>query len=97
MLSCTNFRTFSFLYFFSSCRKGPIDFVMCNPPVYETWEAVAAHSSTKHEYANTVCTGNDNEMCCPGGEIEFVCRIMTESYDLRNRIRLASFLIGEES
>ncbi|EIN05316.1 hypothetical protein PUNSTDRAFT_91935, partial [Punctularia strigosozonata HHB-11173 SS5] len=58
------------------------DFVLCNPPFYASEEEIASAALTKEEGPRAVCTGGENEMITPGGEVAFVSRMVDESRDM---------------
>ncbi|KAJ7185804.1 S-adenosyl-L-methionine dependent methyltransferase [Mycena filopes] len=73
------------------------DFTMCNPPFYSSHEDVAASADAKDFEPNAVCTGADVEMITPGGESSFVCRMVDESVELRERCRWYTSMLGKMS
>ena len=68
-------------------RVGEMDFVMTNPPFYSSDEDMAASYGGKAAAPSAVCTGSENEMICPGGDVGFVSRIVDESLKLRERVQ----------
>ena len=68
-------------------RKETIDFTICNPPFYDSWEEVGQLASTKKATPSSICTGNDEEMTAQGGEVEFIQKMIKESVALKDRIR----------
>lgn len=60
---------------------------MCNPPFYADREEVLRSAEAKELEPNAVCTGTENEMITPGGEVAFVGKIIKESLTLRARCR----------
>ena len=71
--------------------SGPIlpsatfDFTMCNPPFYGSREEVLQSAEAKELGPSAVCTGTDNEMITPGGEVAFVRLTVEESLVLGTR------------
>ena len=65
------------------------DFCMCNPPFYDEGEdRVGGDSRTGHRpIPHTLNTGNQSETRTPGGEVEFVKRIIEDSLILGNKIK----------
>ncbi|KAF9458510.1 hypothetical protein BDZ94DRAFT_1200963 [Collybia nuda] len=59
--------------------RPQIEFTMCNPPFYGSVEEVEASSAMKEGGPLGVCTGAPVEMITPGGEAQFVGRMVKES------------------
>jgi len=74
-----------------------IDFVMANPPFYESEAEMAAAAAKKARPPLSACTGAPVEMVCAGGEVAFVRRLMRESAALRRRVRWYSSMLGKMS
>jgi len=73
------------------------DFVMCNPPFYNSAEDVARSSEFKEFGPNAICSGAEVEMITPGGETNFVSRIFLESLQLRTKCRWYTSMLGKMS
>lgn len=71
-----------------------LDFCMCNPPFYSSTEDMNAAYGSKAMPPSAVCTGAENEMICPGGDVGFVTRIIEESLVLRERVQWYSSMLG---
>ncbi|GAA5990356.1 hypothetical protein JCM10908_007330 [Rhodotorula pacifica] len=75
-----------------------IDFTLCNPPFYASLEEIATSEAGKAQLPFAVCTGADNEMVTPGGEVAFVSRMIQESQTLgQANIRWFTSLLGKYS
>lgn len=81
-----------------------MDFTMTNPPFYSSQEdflASSKHNTSSPEGSSTassvVCTGAENEMICPGGDVAFVLRILSESLLLRERIQWYTAMLSKLS
>jgi len=74
-----------------------IDFVMTNPPFYETDAEMRASAKLKSRPPNSACTGAPVEMVCEGGEVAFVGRILAESLRLRERVQWYTSMLGKLS
>ncbi|RCH81615.1 hypothetical protein CU098_003620, partial [Rhizopus stolonifer] len=70
------------------------DFCMCNPPFYESKEALEEAASNKELEPYAVCTGSSNEMITKGGEYGFVGRMIRESISLRTQVRWYTSMLG---
>lgn len=71
-----------------------LDFCMCNPPFYSSSSDMAAAYGSKAMPPSAVCTGSENEMICPGGDVGFVTRILEESLVLRSRVQWYTSMLG---
>ncbi|EJU00227.1 hypothetical protein DACRYDRAFT_68457, partial [Dacryopinax primogenitus] len=81
----------------STHRPPRFDFLMCNPPFYSSAEEVADLAGMKELDPSGVCTGSDNEMITPGGEVGFVGRMVRESTRVGRRCRWYTSLLGKLS
>jgi len=72
------------------------DFVMCNPPFYESKEDMQ-RSLAKDTPSSAVCTGADVEMITEGGDAGFAVRIIEESKGLGERVRWYTCMLGKMS
>ncbi|POS69274.1 hypothetical protein DHEL01_v212331 [Diaporthe helianthi] len=75
-------------------KLDSIDFVMTNPPFYESPEEMLRLAHTKARPPNSACTGAPVEMVCTGGEVAFVSRILDESLRLKERVQWYSCMFG---
>ncbi len=71
-----------------------LDFVMCNPPFYESKEQVDASRAAKQYAPPAICTGSEVEMITAGGEVAFVSKIVRESARLQNNVLWFTSLLG---
>ncbi|GAA5891460.1 hypothetical protein JCM8208_007288 [Rhodotorula glutinis] len=77
---------------------GLIDFTMCNPPFYASQTEIDSSLAAKEIEPFAKCTGAENEMITPGGEVAFVSRMVEESLMLgRSKIRWFTSLLGKHS
>ena len=74
-----------------------IDFLMTNPPFYESEQEMVASAKLKSRPPNSACTGAPVEMVCQGGEVAFVSRIIGESLKLRERVQWYTSMLGKMS
>ncbi|KAK3106785.1 hypothetical protein LTR53_018074, partial [Teratosphaeriaceae sp. CCFEE 6253] len=74
-----------------------LDFVMTNPPFYSSDQDMRSSYVNKSAPPSAVCTGSTNEMICPGGDVGFVLRILTESLALRGRVQWYTAMVGRMS
>ncbi|KAF5366840.1 hypothetical protein D9758_006506 [Tetrapyrgos nigripes] len=72
-------------------------FAMCNPPFYSSIEDIEQSAKGKMTGPNAVCTGAEVEMITPGGESEFVMRMMEESRRVGTRCRWFTSMLGKLS
>jgi len=76
-------------------RAEELDFVMTNPPFYDSNEDMQNSYNNKAMPPSAVCTGAENEMICPGGDVGFVTRILDESLKLRERVEWYTAMLGK--
>ncbi|GAV66808.1 LOW QUALITY PROTEIN: Methyltransf_10 domain-containing protein, partial [Cephalotus follicularis] len=69
---------------------GKFDFCMCNPPFFESMEEAGLNPKTS-------CGGTPEEMVCPGGEKEFITRIIDDSDILKQSFRWYTTMVGRKS
>ncbi|QIX00798.1 hypothetical protein AMS68_006315 [Peltaster fructicola] len=74
-----------------------IDFVVCNPPFYDSQEDMDNAYKNKALPASAVCTGSTNEMICVGGDLGFATRILEESLKLRQRVKWYSCMFSRKA
>lgn len=74
-----------------------LDFVMTNPPFYDSKEEMLAAYGNKKTSLSATCTGSENEMICPGGDVGFVSRILQESLVLRDRVQWYTAMLSKMS
>lgn len=76
------------------------DFCMCNPPFFGSAQELNFSFKSRKESRprprNAFCA-NVNEVVASGGEVEFVTRLIKESAQLNERIRVYSTMIGHKS
>ncbi|KAI9681596.1 MAG: hypothetical protein M1829_000793 [Trizodia sp. TS-e1964] len=94
--------------FKSTSRDGPlipldsigitsIDFTICNPPFYESKQEMILSAEDKQRPPFSACTGAEVEMVTPGGEANFVGRMIDESFTLKHRVQWYSSMLGKFS
>jgi 23S rRNA (adenine1618-N6)-methyltransferase len=72
---------------------------MTNPPFYDSAASMAQSAKQKSRPPNSSCTGAPVEMITPGGEVAFVCRLISESLlsTIKHRIQWFSSMLGKLS
>ncbi|ORX39814.1 hypothetical protein BD324DRAFT_678907 [Kockovaella imperatae] len=78
-------------------RDQSHDIVMCNPPFYASEEEMKQNTELKNPSNNAVVTAAANESICPGGEVDFVSRMISESTRLSDKAQWFTSLIGKYS
>lgn len=73
---------------------GRLDFVMTNPPFYESEAEMLKSAAKKARPPHSACTGAPVEMVCDGGEVAFASRILDESLVLRERVQWYTVMFG---
>lgn len=76
-----------------------LDFTLCNPPFFTNSAEMEKSLSGEGKATgpNAICTGSNNEMICPGGDLGFVIRIVEESLVLRGKVKWYSSMLGKHS
>ncbi|KAH6629343.1 hypothetical protein C7974DRAFT_311319 [Boeremia exigua] len=76
-----------------------LDFTLCNPPFFvdSAEMEISLSGEGKATGPNAICTGSNNEMVCPGGDLGFVTRIVEESLILRDKVTWYSSMLGKLS
>ncbi|KAI0403784.1 hypothetical protein F4802DRAFT_278073 [Xylaria palmicola] len=74
-----------------------IDFVMVNPPFYESDAELLDLATQKALPPHSACTGAPVEMVCEGGEVGFVERMIDESLVLGDRVQWYTAMLGKQS
>ncbi|KAI7335341.1 hypothetical protein KC315_g3289 [Hortaea werneckii] len=74
-----------------------LDFVMTNPPFYDSMQDMQSSYTNKQAPPSAICTGSENEMICPGGDVGFVTQILDESLQLRERVQWYTAMLGKMS
>nr|POE85399.1 putative methyltransferase-like protein c27d7.08c [Quercus suber] len=74
-----------------------LDFAMTNPPFYDSPDEMKESYINKAAPPSAVCTGSQNEMICPGGDLGFATRILAESLVLRKQIQWYTVMLGRLS
>ncbi|KAL2260433.1 hypothetical protein VTK26DRAFT_5546 [Humicola hyalothermophila] len=74
-----------------------IDFVMMNPPFYDSEDDMLASAKKKERPPFSACTGAPVEMVCDGGEVAHVGRLLRESLVLRDRVQWYTSMLGKLS
>ncbi|XP_011862229.1 PREDICTED: methyltransferase-like protein 16 homolog [Vollenhovia emeryi] len=72
------------------------DFSMCNPPFFESEDA-GFERIAKALPPRNAPTGSDGELKIKGGEVGFVTRMIEESVEVGDRIRIYSTMIGKKA
>lgn len=74
-----------------------LDFTMCNPPFYASRDEMIASAEAKERPPFSACTGAEVEMVTPGGEVEFVIRMIEESIQLGEKVLWYTTMLGKLS
>ncbi|KAK8033783.1 hypothetical protein PG991_003181 [Apiospora marii] len=74
-----------------------LDFVMTNPPFYESEAELRDLAAQKALPPASACTGAPHEMVCEGGEVGFIQRLLDESLVLRERVQWYTAMVGKQS
>lgn len=72
------------------------DFSMCNPPFFKS-EDDGFEKIAKVLPPRNAATGHDSELKTEGGEMGFVTRMIEESVDIGDRIKIYTTMIGKKA
>lgn len=70
---------------------------MCNPPFFESDGEGEGERIAKVLPPRNAPSGNDRELRTTGGEVAFVTRMIEESVNLGNRIKIYTTMIGRKA
>ncbi|NMP14950.1 23S rRNA (adenine(1618)-N(6))-methyltransferase RlmF [Thalassotalea sp. Y01] len=83
-----------------------IDITMCNPPFFESIESARAANKRKWQNLNKDVNkignqgfnfaGSNDELCCPGGELKFVRRMINESKHFGHQVFWFTSLVANK-
>lgn len=68
---------------------------MCNPPFFETDKGLG--KKLKQEPPRNALTGKDGELEVKGGEREFVSRLINESCQYKDNVKIYTTMFGQKS
>ncbi|EED15582.1 DUF890 domain protein [Talaromyces stipitatus ATCC 10500] len=74
-----------------------LDFVMCNPPFYESEDELLSSAEAKSRPPFSACTGAAVEMITPGGEVAFIESLLTQSLTLKTQVLWYTSMFGKLS
>ncbi|SOV02758.1 uncharacterized protein UDID_05951 [Ustilago sp. UG-2017a] len=78
-------------------QETGLEFTMCNPPFYTSFEEMDRSASLKKLPANAVCHGSRSEMIVEGGEVRFVQRMIRESIATERKVLWWTCMLGKLS
>ncbi|KAG7208917.1 hypothetical protein KM043_015097 [Ampulex compressa] len=70
-------------------------FTMCNPPFFDVGEN--ADKTEKELPPRNAPTGSEQELTTEGGEKQFVTKIIEESLEIKDRIKIYTTMVGQKS
>ncbi|KAF9977028.1 hypothetical protein BGZ73_007236 [Actinomortierella ambigua] len=73
------------------------DFCMCNPPFFESDDDYLESLGFKLDAPAAALSATDNELTTPGGEVQFVKKMIDESKELQKRVRWYTSMLGKKS
>ncbi|EIW69642.1 hypothetical protein TREMEDRAFT_30662 [Tremella mesenterica DSM 1558] len=76
---------------------GEVDFMICNPPFFGSMNEMEEGQAMKKSGAYGAATGAQVELITPGGEVEFVRRMIDESLQFGEKCSWYTSLIGKYS
>lgn len=86
----------------SSLLKGVIDdnvvydFCMCNPPFFDTNET-PQNRTRKRKIIETTASFVNTDVITSGGEVSFVKKLLSESEEFKDRVKIFTTLIGKKA
>ncbi|XP_014212284.1 U6 small nuclear RNA (adenine-(43)-N(6))-methyltransferase [Copidosoma floridanum] len=76
-------------------KNDTYDFLMCNPPFFKTDKGLG--KKIKLEPPRNAPTGNEGELSVKGGEREFILRLINESLEHKNKVKIYTTMFGQKS
>lgn len=73
-----------------------LDFVLCNPPFFDSDDAAQGAHGARGPSPRRACTARESEACTPGGDAAFVRRLVDESVRVPLRCRWWTALLGRK-
>ncbi|EDV55945.1 U6 small nuclear RNA (adenine-(43)-N(6))-methyltransferase isoform X2 [Drosophila erecta] len=85
-------------YFEQDQRMSVYQFCLCNPPFFDSNLPNPFGGNTRNPERrpapNNARTGSQEELTCVGGEVQFVQRIIDESLEHKERVRIFTTMLG---
>ncbi|KAH8290959.1 hypothetical protein KR054_007430 [Drosophila jambulina] len=85
-------------YFLEKEKETNFHFCLCNPPFFDSNLPNPFGGNTRNPERrpapNNVRTGSQEELTCVGGEVQFVQRIIDESLENQQRVRIFTTMLG---
>ncbi|EDW47952.1 U6 small nuclear RNA (adenine-(43)-N(6))-methyltransferase [Drosophila sechellia] len=85
-------------YFEQDQRQLQYQFCLCNPPFFDSNLPNPLGGNTRNPERrpapNNARTGSQEELTCVGGEVQFVQRIIDESLENKERVRIYTTMLG---
>lgn len=76
------------------------DFCMCNPPFFSTSNELNPKYQSRSEHRpapRNAFTGKPTEVVVPGGEVQFISKLIKESVELKSQIKIFTTMVGHKS
>lgn len=81
-------------------KEAKYDFTMCNPPFFgsnlEAW-GVETRRNVDCPEPTSVSTASPTESIYPGGEVQFAQRMISDSLELKHRVRIYTTMLGKKT
>ncbi|KAH8238676.1 hypothetical protein KR038_000467 [Drosophila bunnanda] len=85
-------------YFLEKQQETDFHFCLCNPPFFDSNLPNPFGGNTRNPERrpapNNARTGSQEELTCVGGEVQFVQRIIDESLENQQRVRIFTTMLG---
>lgn len=86
-----------FKYLTEVNTETKFDFSMCNPPFFGSSDEFDLNRTGNRNPPRGPKTGNSDEILVDGGEVEFVTKMIEESFQLKDRIKIYTSMLGKRS
>lgn len=75
-----------------------LEFMMCNPPFFSQEEDTDSMKKSKKDRGEptSVLTGSMQELVVEGGEVAFITKMINESVNFKDKVRIFSTMIGSK-
>lgn len=74
-----------------------LEFSMCNPPFFGSNDEMFQNRTGHRDPPSGVATGNSLEVVVEGGEVNFVCKMVEQSLECKEKVKVFTSMLGKKS